>query len=75
MALIELDAKFVPSSFDKLDQAWRKVLDHARQQTTGPAIDQHRHIATQAFVNYPGLQTPAFTPPSQDERSAANPSL
>lgn len=73
MALIEVDAKFVPSSFDKLDQAWRKVLD--RQQTTGPAIDQHRHTATQAFVNYPGRQTPAFTPPSQDERSAANPSL
>ena len=29
MALIEVDAKFVPSSFDKLDQAWRKVLNDA----------------------------------------------
>ena len=48
---------------------------HARQQTTGPAIDQHRHTATQAFVNYPGLQTPASTQPSQDERAAANPLL
>ena len=55
--------------------AQRLGTTHARQQATGPAIDQHRHIATQAFVNYPCVQTSASTPPSPVERSVANPLL